>query len=287
MARFPFFSVLISFVALGPVLNRPASAQSPHPALEYGTPDTGHLIDYGSFAISYDGRLRSARWAAEKLTKESLKKNAERANKFRADERIDPEFRAELYDYKYSGFDRGHLAPSADHLLSVLVNRQTFFLTNMSPQVGSGFNQHYWARLEASIRRLALTEEVKSVFVFTGPLFMPAEAPEQGDAPDNRSEASERLSLTITLIGPNHVPVPTHYFKALLVEPSDPDSVTKLYTLVLPNKRIDGDTPLTRFVRSVDYLEHWAGFDLWAELPDAAETFKESTTWSPWAPLAR
>ena len=263
-------------------------------ALKFGMPDTGHIIDYGRHVISYDGRLRSARWVAEKLTEESLKKNVKRKDSFRPDRRIPSEFRAELSDYRRSGFDRGHLAPSGNHLLSREVNSATFFLTNMSPQVGSGFNRGYWKRLEESIRERAKREAVRELYVFTGPLFMPDNAPRQGretgvldDGDDESDEDShaEPLRVTYRYIGGNHIPVPTHYFKAILVVPSDSGHSVKLYTFILPNRAIDSDTDLKTFARSVDYLEHWAGFDLWSELEDEVEDFKEDTAWGNWGAL--
>ena len=263
-----------------------------HAALKYGAPDTGHLIDYGNYIMSYDGRLRSARWVAEKLTKESLKKEVERKNHFRPDRRLRSELRAELSDYRKSGYDRGHLAASADHLLSRDVNSATFFLTNMSPQVGNGFNRSYWADLEGKIRERALHDEVTELYVFTGPLFMPPNAPRQGQETgeyndnmegDADESSGKRLKVTYELIGGNHVPVPTHYFKAILAVPADSERSVKLYTFVLPNQKIDKATPLDDFSRSVDFLEHWAGFDLWTALDDEVEDFKEGTAWNAWA----
>jgi len=263
--------------------------------MKYGAPDTGHVIDYGTFIMSYDGRLCSARWVAEKLTKESLVKNVDRRNDFRPDRRVPSEFRAELSDYRGSGFDRGHLAPSGDHVLSREINSTTFFLTNMSPQVGVGFNRDYWRRLETTIRDHALDEAVKELYVFTGPLFMPKNAPRQGqesgefgDNEDEESVEGDETQLTVTykLIGGNHVPVPTHHFKAVLVVPTDTERSVKLYTFVLPNEKIEKTTSLDEFVRSTDFLEHWGGFDLWSELPDDVEAFKEGTAWRGWGELS-
>lgn len=284
----------LSCLLLVVVLASSAVAQD-HEALEYGAPDTGHIVDYGTFVMSYDGRLRSARWVAEKLTKESLTANVQRRNNFRPDRRIPTEFRAELSDYRGSGLDRGHLAPSGNHLLSRDVNSATFFLTNMSPQVGVGFNRAYWRRLEQSIRDRAKQDSVEELYVFTGPLFMPEEAPRQGQATgtyddseedsDDGDDDSPALTVEYRYIGGNHVPVPTHYFKAVLLVPSDPERSVKLHTFILPNRVIDGSTQLETFARSVDYLEHWAGFDLWSELEDEVEDYKEGTAWGNWGPL--
>ena len=63
------------------------------------------------------------------------------------------------------------------------------------------------------------------------------------------------------------------------------DRSVKLYTYVLPNSKIDKNTDLNEFTRSVDFLEHWAGFDLWSALPDEVEDFKEGTRWDKRGPL--
>jgi len=262
-----------------------------HEALKYGTPNTGYLIDYGTYVMSYDGRLRSAQWVAEKLTKASLSGTVERSNDFRPDRGIPGEFRSELSDYYKSGYDRGHLAPAGDHRLSSSDNSKTFFLTNMSPQIGVGFNRSYWKRLETSVRARVLQPSVKELYVFSGPLFMPDNAPRQGqetgtyDGDEDAESGDEPLTVTYRYIGGNHVPVPTHYFKAILIVPADEERSVQLYTFVLPNRKIDKDTDIDTFARSVDYLEHWAGFDLWSELDDETEAFKEGTAWGNWGPL--
>lgn len=48
---------------------------------------------------------------------------------------------------------------------------QTFYLSNMAPQVGVGFNRHSWNRLEKYVRKL--TNVYKDVYVCTGPLYIP------------------------------------------------------------------------------------------------------------------
>lgn len=226
-----------------------SNVSAAHEAFKFGHPDTGRIMDYGPFILSYDGRLRSARWVAEKLTKESLQRRVGRKNTFRSDKRIPVEFRAELSDYRGSGFDRGHLAPSADHVLSQEDNSATFFLTNMSPQVGIGFNRGIWRELEAAIRGRAMAEDVSAIYVFTGPLFI----------------SDWKQEVTYRVIGTNHVPVPTHYFKTCAVV--HVDGIIRLYTFVLPNADMP-DAELGSFMWSVDKLEHWAGMNLWQDLPN-------------------
>ena len=122
-------------VCLFLLLSGPVTAQE-HPALRWGTPNTGHILVHDTFVLSYDGRLRSARWTAERLTNESLVVGAgvDRQNGYREDPRIPVEFRAHLDDYSGSGRDRGHLANSANHRLTQAMNDDTFYLSNMCPR---------------------------------------------------------------------------------------------------------------------------------------------------------
>jgi endonuclease G len=78
------------------------------------------------------------------LTKEKLAKNGDTDRKhstFQEDTSVPIGFRARLADYLRSGFDRGHMAPAADAKFSQAAMDETFILTNISPQVGQGFNR--------------------------------------------------------------------------------------------------------------------------------------------------
>lgn len=87
------------------------------------------------------------------------------------DERIPEKFRAKMSDYFKSGYDRGHMVAAADAKFSQQAMNETFFLTNVAPQVGEGFNRDYWAHTEDFVRRL--TERFADVYVFTVPLYLP------------------------------------------------------------------------------------------------------------------
>lgn len=53
--------------------------------------------------------------------------------------------------YTNSGYDRGHLAPDGD-ASTADESRDTFWMTNMTPQVGS-LNQQSWKYLEQNVRK--------------------------------------------------------------------------------------------------------------------------------------
>lgn len=63
------------------------------------------------------------------------------------------------------------LIPVGDMTGSQQAMNESFLMTNISPQVGVGFNRGYWARVEGFVRHLA--GQYDSVYVVTGPLFLP------------------------------------------------------------------------------------------------------------------
>lgn len=142
--------------------------------MKFGFPGLDHVRSYEDFVLSYDRRNRVAHWVFEHLTKERLQYNTEvdRSKcEFKPDESIHPFFRSQNTDYKGSGYDRGHLAAAGNHKVDQKHMEQTFFLTNMAPQIGKGFNRDSWNRLEKYVRKL--TNIYKDVYVCTGPLYLP------------------------------------------------------------------------------------------------------------------
>jgi endonuclease G len=69
-----------------------------------------------NYSLAYDARNHNPIWVYEHLTNESIQGKANRSySEFKEDEKIPEQLRASLIDYKGSGFDRGHMAPAADH----------------------------------------------------------------------------------------------------------------------------------------------------------------------------
>ena len=76
--------------------------------------------------------------------------------------RIPQHLRAILADYRGKGFDRGHMAPAADHRSSPEAMADTFFMTNMCPQCPE-LNRGYWAKFDKYVRDL--TKDHSNVYV--------------------------------------------------------------------------------------------------------------------------
>ncbi|XP_014482764.1 PREDICTED: endonuclease G, mitochondrial isoform X2 [Dinoponera quadriceps] len=151
--------------------------------------------------------------------------------------------RSENTDYKGSGYDRGHLAAAGNHKVEQKHMEQTFFLSNMAPQVGVGFNRDSWNRLEKYVRKL--TNIYKDVYVCTGPLYLP------------KKEADGKKYVRYEVIGVNNVAVPTHFYKVIVGETKE--GKLEMEAFVMPNMPVNDNTPLTNFQVPPETIERAAG----------------------------
>jgi endonuclease G, mitochondrial len=206
-------------------------------------PATSYVIERAGYSLSYDPRTRNPIYVYEKLSANSLAGRVSRENfQFKEDPRIPKIFRSTLIDYQGSGYDRGHLAPAADHKCSSESMSDTFYLSNMCPQVPQ-FNRGYWSQLEKHVREL--TKDYKTVEVFSGPLYLP-----------NDDKRGNRI-VSYSVIGENDVAVPTHFFKVLFLEEGKGD--LKMQAYILPNAEIASDTPLDKFIVPIEKVQKAAG----------------------------
>ncbi|KAL1947561.1 hypothetical protein VTO73DRAFT_13285 [Trametes versicolor] len=237
--------------------------------LKYGNPGPiADILVRRAYVAGYDRRLRHPAWTAEHLTLASLGKSklepreageaGDRSNsQFSEDQSIPAMFRAKLQDYFRSGYDRGHMVPAADAKISQEAMNETFLLTNIAPQVGAGFNRHYWAYLEDWCRRL--TSSFSDVYVFTIPLYLP------------KLEADGKWRVSHEVIGsPPNISVPTHFAKVVLAakpsSPSTPDvAEISAGAFVLPNAVIPDEAKLESFLVPIDAVERAAGLTLFSD----------------------
>jgi DNA/RNA endonuclease G (NUC1) len=110
----------------------------PGEIMKFGYPSLDNLRIFQNYVLSYDRRNRVANWVFEHLTYAKLKsaQDIDRGkSEFKEDMSIHPYFRSTNSDYKGSGYDRGHLAAAANHRSSQMLMDETFYLSNMAPQV--------------------------------------------------------------------------------------------------------------------------------------------------------
>eukprot|EP01025_Chloroclados_australasicus_P011080 TRINITY_DN14801_c0_g1_i3.p2 TRINITY_DN14801_c0_g1~~TRINITY_DN14801_c0_g1_i3.p2 ORF type:complete len:369 (-),score=43.16 TRINITY_DN14801_c0_g1_i3:565-1671(-) len=229
-----------------------------HPAIKHGRPIGEALRLYEGYVVCFDYKTRNPKWVLEHLTRESVSGDADRAESgFYEDTVIDDKFRNKQSAFVGSGYDKGHMAPAANYKGSQRAMNETFSMSNISPQVGIGFNRHYWARLEKFVKDVAkLSDEV---YVLTGPLWLP-------------TNQSGKLVMQHDMLGevPELVSVPTHFYKVILSE-NGTGSMNRSYSVgafVLPNMPIEKEVPLSTFVVPVGALESAAGLRFFPKILD-------------------
>lgn len=122
-----------------------------------------------SFEILHSGLTRTPLWVSERLTGDAVTaaRALERVDRYRPDESLPRDQRAELSDYRRSGWDRGHMAPN-DDMPDDRSQQEAFELSNISPQ-SPDLNRGPWKELESDVRRYAARTGV--AYVVTGVLF--------------------------------------------------------------------------------------------------------------------
>jgi endonuclease G len=126
------------------------------------------VIHHKYYTLAYSEKHEQAVWVKYTLVKEHVGGEEPRANQFYVDPLVSTQS-ANDGDYYKSGYDRGHSAPAADMSWSADAIRESFYYSNMSPQVPS-FNRGIWKKLEEMVRRWAV--QYDSVRVIAGPVFV-------------------------------------------------------------------------------------------------------------------
>ncbi|MCG9631277.1 DNA/RNA non-specific endonuclease [Vibrio sp. Isolate30] len=202
------------------------------------------------YAVGYNYQTKNADWVAYHVTKESVNAQFKRSNNFKVDAELPEYAQSTLSDYSKSGYDRGHLAPSAAMDFSQESMQESFLLSNMSPQL-PGFNRVGWRLLEEHVRDLA--NEYHELYVVTGPIY-------------EGNEAS---------IG-NGVVIPSAFYKVVL-DPYYNDAIA----FIVPHRDVSG-SELVDFVTTIDDVEERTNLDFFSNTNDDIENSMEAMLWEMW-----
>lgn len=219
------------------------------------------VITHSAMILAYAEEFEQARWVTHIITQDIVKASFGRSNDFREDEKVSTGS-SQQQDYflvdtlengklKYDGFgyDRGHLAPSADFRWSEKALSESFFYSNMSPQKAE-FNREIWAHLEDALRAYVIKNNT-SLYVVTLPIL---------------SQDLQKVERGI-----NKVAIPKQYAKIVIDLKNN-----RGIAFLLPNAA--STSLLTTFTTSIDEIEKLTQIDFFSSLDDELENKLESMT---------
>lgn len=208
-----------------------------------------------NYSFLWDRDNLVSHWVAYPLNS-SLIGNGSRTDEWDYDPLVPREEQPVLFKAYKGGYDRGHQLPSADRL-SRAANEQTFYFTNMTPQLGSRFNQSIWENLEGKVRNWARAAD--TLYVVTGCVLDHT----LGVAYDNNGKA---------------VTVPGGYFKALLRYKQSSSVGFGGYVAAgfyLEHDNYSDNVITDDMIMSIDELEENTGMDFFVNLKDKLPTLAD------------
>jgi endonuclease G len=191
----------------------------------------GNIVEHTFYSLSYIEKYEQAEWVAYNISDEQLKKpNVKRTDWFETDPKVITGS-AKHSDYKGSGYTRGHLVPAGDMAFEELAMKETFFMSNMSPQIRS-FNNGIWRELEEQSRDWVYHN--KSLFIVTGPVF----------------------TNNPTFFKNKKIAIPEAFYKVILDY-----SLPQIKAIAFYIPHATSEQPLTNYMISIDSLEKITGID--------------------------
>ncbi|HMG36330.1 MAG TPA: DNA/RNA non-specific endonuclease [Blastocatellia bacterium] len=248
------------------------SAHDPAENLVMGNPsgattdvvnDTNFLMQKVQYSLSYNRLKGTPNWTSWHLD-QTWFGSTPRQDDFRNDTDLPPGFYQVLgTDYSGSGFDRGHMCPSADRTASVQDNSNTFLMTNMVPQAPDN-NQGPWAGFESYLR--VVVGQGNELYIISGPSG-------QGGVGSNGPAS---------VIANGNVVVPQETWKVALVLPVGDDDVnrvtnqTRTIAVIMPNLQGIRNDQWQKYLATVDQVEALTGYNFFSNVPDSIQDAIES-----------
>lgn len=217
-----------------------------------------YLIQRAVQALAYNDSLGQPNWASWNLTADDLGDSG-RSPSFYADTNLPPNFRrVGTGEYSGSGYDRGHLCPSADRTANVDDNNAVFLMSNIMPQAPEQ-NSGVWGTFEGYCRSLVQSPSNYELFILCGPSGFTGES----------------------INGEGEVAIPRFTWKIVVVVP--PGTNSALERITATNRVIAIKVPNTNgvstswqdFVTSANQIRADTGFNFFTALPnDVAEALR-------------
>lgn len=223
-----------------------------------------YLMTKSQYALSYNNSKGAPNWVSWHLNK-SWMGSAARCDCFATDLALPAGFtRVTSTDYTGSGFDRGHMCPSADRNASSTDNAATFLMTNMMPQ-SPNLNQITWENLESYCR--SLVNAGNELYIISGGL--------------GTGGTGSLGGVTNSLAG-GKINVPAQFWKVILVLPAGTNDISRVsassraIAVMMPNNQTVNANNWGFYRTSIDAIETATGYDFLSRLPADIQSAIES-----------
>ena len=237
----------------------------------YVTMDGVQILNY---ALEWDNTKRHANWVAFTFDTTTSADNVKRTDAWSVDPKLPAEMQVQESDHKNDGFDKGHLCASEDRVYLKEANEQTFYYSNMSPQL-KDFNGGFWRKLETRVQtwgRSTADGVYDKVYVTKGGTLNKLLKNFKGTTVNGGTPTTDANGFTI-----HGLACPEYYYMAVL---SQKDDVFHAIAFLVPHKEGMTKNPsfdeLKEYVVSVDKLEEETGIDFFCNLPDVLENEVEA-----------
>ena len=229
---------------------------------------TNYLLVKSQYALSYNNNTRNPNWVSWQLNNSWLG-STPRQDDFRADTTLPSTFyRVSGSDYTGSGFDRGHMTPSADRTNTVSSNSSTFLMTNILPQSPDN-NQGPWASLENYAR--TLVSQGKELYIISGS-YGTCGTGSNGSKCSFPAATNNSYSIT----------VPARTWKVIVVLDNPGSGAggvttsTRVIAIDMPNTQGIRSIPWQNYRTTVDSIEQKTGYNLLSSVASSIQTVIEA-----------
>lgn len=203
-----------------------------------------------TYSLEYDCTQKSSRWVACTFSTSTPDYEYGRVGDFTEDPKIPSQYQTHHSDYTNSGYSRGHLIASNDRQYSKEANKQTFYKSNINPQIQNGFNGGIWESLEKKVAESwgNITNDQDTLYVT------------KGGTIDNNN-------IIKYIKTDNTIPVPKYFYMAIL---SLKNGQYKAIGFWFEHK-VYSNNNYASYALTIDELEEKSGIDFFHNLPDNIE----------------
>lgn len=209
-----------------------------------------------TYCYEFNKSQLHSNWVAYRFDRVTRQRNVSRTDAWADDPSLPSQYR--IGTGTFSGYDRGHICPSADRLYSSDANKKTFYMSNMSPQLNS-FNTGIWETMESAVRTKGQSATfADTLYVVKGGLV-----------------SSGQMLGYVNRTGGKRVAVPKYYFCAALQKKSNTYNAIGFF--FEHRSYATNEKKLSLYTMSIDELEEKTGIDFFHNLPDDIETQVEKS----------